>query len=497
MQRSNHNLSHDVKLTFDMGQIVPIGCTDVIPGDTFDQDSRALLRVSPLLAPVMHRVDVDIMHFFVPNRIMWDDWEKFITGGPDGEDATVAPYVTVPVGGFDVGTLADYLGIPPDKGAGDTVSALPFRAYAMIYNEWFRDEDLVSPIPVVKTNGSDTTTNTDLQRGAWKKDYFTSARTDPQKGPPISIPLTGNAPVAVAGANSAAGTEKLGILYKGTSSSTPYTMWSGNNELAAYNQTPTSNYQLFADTSALTAVTIADLRLASALQRYEENNARGNRYNELLLHRFGVRSSDARLQLPEFLGGGRETIQFSEVLQTANDVDSEGETVDAVGTMRGHGIATIKSNRYRKFFEEHGYVISVMIVRPKPVYADGLHRSWSRTTKEDYFTPELQLIGNQEILNKEVDLAHAQPDTTWGYQWRYDEYRSQPSRIAGEFRTILDFWTMSRIFETPPALNATFITCTPTDRIYAVPIQNQLWVQVHHKLFAKRGIVKKPNPRLM
>ena len=243
---------------------------------------------------------------------------------------------------------------------------------------------------------------------------------------------------------------------------------------------------IYADLSAVSGISVNALREALALQRYEEARARyGSRYIEYL--RFlGVKSSDARLQLPEYLGGGRQVIQFSEIMQTA-------EGTNPVGTLRGHGLAAMRSNRYRRFFEEHGYVMTLMSARPKTVYANGLFRHWNRRTKEDFWQKELEHIGQQEVLNKEVYAAHASPNGVFGYQDRYDEYRRSESLISGEFRTTLDFWHMARIFGSQPALNGTFVSCAPTERIFAVPSVDNLWIMAKHSIQARRLISAKGN----
>lgn len=244
--------------------------------------------------------------------------------------------------------------------------------------------------------------------------------------------------------------------------------------------------------SGVSAANINDLRLAFALQRYEEARARyGSRYVEYLRY-LNVRSSDARLQRPEYLGGGRQTIQFSEVLQTG--VTSDGDDTEGVGNLKGHGIAAVRSNRYRRFFEEHGWVITLMSVLPKTIYTQGLHRSFNRRTKEDYWQKELEHIGQQEILNKELYAAHATPDGTFGYNDRYDEYRRTPSRVSGEFRTSeLDYWHMARIFSSDPVLNGSFVTSDPTKRINAVQTNDVLWCMVNNSIQARRLVSKQAN----
>jgi len=489
MKRSKFSLSNTKLLSCDMGELVPCGMQEVLPGDTIQQATSCLVRVSPLLAPVMHPVNARIHHWYVPHRLIWEDFEDFITGGSDGFDASVFPTIT---DNFAVGTLGDYLGLPTGV-AGLEVSALPFRGYNLIFNEWYRDQDLVTPLVIDETSGPDTTTETDLQNCAWEKDYFTSARPWTQKGPEVSLPLTGDAPVKGIAAN----TQVYPITTPPTTYETGAT--AGNVYADARNaasdlddgrmyveEDPNNSGfpNIRADLSAVTAATINDLRVAFALQRFEEARARyGSRYTEYLRH-LGVKSSDARLQRPEYLGGGKQTIQFSEVLQTA-------EGTDPVGELRGHGIGAMRTNRYRRYIEEHGYVFSFISVKPKTIYAQGLPRTWNRRVKEDFFQKELQHIGQQSILNKELYAAHTTPEGTFGFQDRYDEYRRAESTIGGEFRTtVLDFWHMARIFGSDPTLNADFITSTPTKRINAVSTNDVLWIMCNHSIQARRLVAK-------
>lgn len=398
-------------------------------------------------------------------------------------------------GGFAVGSLADYLGVPTGVASRD-VSALPFRGYAKIWNEFYRDQDLETELTIDITSGADTTTNTTLQNADWEKDYFTTCRPWAQKGPAISLPLGSSAPVIgnskVIGLND--GTTNFGlrgdvggVLY---SSSTQFNTAKGAAAGAVTNSLrgvglALTNSGMLADLSTATAATINDLREAFALQRYEENRARyGSRFTEYLAAAFGVRSSDSRLQRPEYLGGGKQVIQFSEVLQTAPNASGDL----GVGELTGHGIGAVRSNRYRKFFEEHGYVYTFLQVQPKTMYAQGLPRTWNRRIKEDFFQRELQHVGQQEVLNKELYAAHATPEGTFGYQDRYDEYRRTESSIGGEFRTTLDYWHMARLFASDPALNATFVKSNPTKRVNQVQTADVLWVMANHSVQARRVI---------
>ena len=363
MKRTKHSLSHYKLLSCDMGELVPIGLLEVLPGDTFQHATSLLVRVSPLLAPVMHPVHVRIHHWFVPHRLVWDDWEAFITGGPDGNDASVFPTIDTSTNN-SIGSLYDYLGIPNINNL--EISALPLRAYQLIFNEWYRDQDLVTAAVIDTTSGADTTTEDALQKVAWEKDYFTSSRPWTQKGDDVSVPIGGTAPVIGMGKITNQNFNDGGAtVYESDGTSTTYPAsgaasinWgSANNQWQVEEDPNNAGFPwIRADLSQAAGSTINDLRLAFALQRYQEARARyGSRYTEYLRY-LGVRSSDARLQRPEYLGGGRQVIQFSEVLQTA-------EGTNAVATLRGHGIGAIRSRRYRRFFEEHGYVISLLSVK--------------------------------------------------------------------------------------------------------------------------------------
>lgn len=494
-KRSKFSLSHYKLATMNMGMIVPVGLTEVLPGDTLQQATSAFIRVTPLAAPVMHPVHVSIHHWYVPLRLIWDDFESFITGGEDGLDDSVYPTVTAGSSGFAIGSLADYLGVPTGV-ANLEVSALPFRAYDLIYNEWYRDENLVDPLVISTESGKDTTTSMTLQAHAWKKDYFTAASPWPQKGPAVTVPVE-------LGAQSAVSINITGNGSPSFNMGTLYTINNGNaqdaqcarftnpapdaNRITATWSDPALSATASFDGTELGTVDINKLREAFALQRFEEHRALyGSRYTEYLRY-LGIRASDARLQRPEYLGGGRQTIQFSEVLQTA-------EGTDPVGTMRGHGIAAMRTNRYRRFIEEHGLVLTFMMVQPIPVYAQGLPRLWNRRFKEDFWQKELEHIGEQEVLNKELYAASEEPDGVFGYQDRYDEYRSHESSISGEFRDTLDYWHMARIFDNQPTLNQSFVYGAPTNRVFMEQTQNHLYCMINHSIQARRLVSRRGNP---
>jgi len=490
MKRSKFSLSNYKLFSCDMGELIPCGLTEVLPGDTVQHATSAFLRCAPLLTPPMHPVNVNIHHWFVPHRLIWEDFEDFITGGPDGDDTSVFPTITHAGGsGAAVGSLADYLGVTP--GVNNLVtSALPFRGYALIWNEFYRDQDLQTELAISLASGADSTTSVALQNGAWEKDYFTSARPWEQKGPTISIPIGSEAPVQGLGFstsdNAPAGAT---ASYKDSdgvtrSFTTPWLLTSDAMVVRSQDVAGTKYPDVTADLSGASAVTINALREAMALQRFAEARARyGSRYTEYLRY-LSVKSSDARLQRPEYLGGGKNVIQFSEVLQTA-------EGTNPVGELRGHGVSSVRSNRYRRFFEEHGYVFTLLSVRPKTIYAQGLARHWNRRTREDFWQKELQHIGQQEVLNKEVYAAHATPDGTFGFQDRYDEYRRTESTIGGEFReTILNDWHFARIFASSPSLNADFVKCVPPERAFASSTNDVLYVMAKHNMQARRLVAR-------
>lgn len=479
-----------------MGFLVPMGCIDVLPGDIIEWATSLLLRASPLVTPVMHPVTVRIHHWFVPNRIIWDNWEEFITGGPDGLDATVHPTKT---GVISAASAPDYLGVP--LGTSTTYNVLPLRAYQLIYNEFYRDQDLVTEASISTGDGNDTTTGVTLRRIMWEKDYLTSARPWEQKGATITIPLGSTAPVlgiGVESLNATAGPSPT-LRRSGDTAGTYANFFNQDaSPTAGYdfyyeadNTSGTGKPNIRADLSTASAITINALREAAALQRFEENRARyGSRYSEYL-RVLGVRSADSRLQRPEYLGGGKQTIQFSEVLQTA-------EGANPVGTMRGHGISALRSNRFRRFFEEHGWIIPMLSIRPKTMYITGQERKWNRTDRYDYFQKELQHIGQQPVQNREATIAHASPTGVFGYQDRYDEYRRQESGVSGDFATsVLNSWHLARDLAAGTALNSSFVQCDPANsRIFAASTNDTIYCMARHSVRARRIVAKTGTSRL-
>lgn len=497
MRRNKFSLSHYKLMTGDMGHLLPLTWYDVLPGDTIQQSTSLLIRVSPLLAPVMHPVRVRIHHWFVPWRLIWQDSEDFITGGPDGTDTSVPPYRDS--ASITESSLRDYLGVPPGTYSPDLrYSVLPLRAYHLIWNEHYRDQDLVSERAVSVLSGSDVATSSTINSVAWEKDYFTTARETESKGDTVNIPLTGDAPITGIGKrNQNYATGPVNVYETDGSGTTAYADYrtASDGHIDAYidfEEDPNNaGYpNIRADLSAVSGVDINDLRLALSVQRYQEaRNKYGSRYTEYLRY-LGVSPSDGRLQRPEYLGGGRQVIQFSEVLD-------HGSAAANVGDLKGHGIAAMKTNRYRRFIPEHGLIMTLGSVVPKTIYTQGLHRSFSKSVKEDYFQKELQHIGDQEILNKEVYTEHASPDDTFGFQERYDEYRYHPSSISGEFHTSLDHWHLGRIFGSDPSLNSTFVTCAPSKRVLASSSTDAMYMMASHSIQARRMLTKRGSGRTL
>lgn len=492
MKTTKHTLSNYKLLTAKMGYLVPIGLQEALPGDTFQISSSAMLRVSPLAAPVMHPVTVRIHHFFVPHRLVWEGFEDFITGGPDGNDASSVPSFVADEPSVKKGSLMDYYGVPPNA-IGTNLSLLPRKGYAAIWNEYFRDQDLQGEVPDERL----------LQRIAWEKDYFTTARPWTQKGDDVTIPFGGRGDVVTKYSGNtdvqtweqAATGQSFGELYGEAD---------GN---ATFNDaTPPPGFARLRDGAPTfleaeysgTTVSVNDFRRAFALQRYQEARARyGSRYTEYLRY-LGVTPSDARLQRPEYLGGGSTSINFSEVLQTARNDEGQGDTGFGIGDMYGHGIAAMRSNKVRRFIEEHGYIHSFLSVRPKAVYQNGIHRHFLKRTREDFFQKELESIGQQPIWQNEIYAKAGQDyEDVFGYQDRYSEYRSTPSTVAGDFRDTLNYWHMARDLPDTTVLNSEFVACNPTERIHNVQGPDTLWCMVNNHVVARRMVRKNAQSRIM
>lgn len=514
-KRTKFSLSHYKLATMDMGELVPISWFEALPGDTIQMQTSAFVRVAPTLAPIMTPCHVNFMSFSVPLRLLWDngpddEWESFITGGPDGLNAAVPPYYTIPSGTtVPTGSLADYLGIPAgEEYQSDVdVSALPFRAYYKIWNEYFRDQDLQSEAQVgLDVEGGTIGNLTDGMsplKVSWKKDYFTVARPWEQKGPAVTVPVNlttdGASPLITANTTLSGGSVTFSgstpdgdssvNLLVGNGSTLRGNSYNYPEYITATLNNPTANTQITWNGGPETtgSITVDDIREAFALQRFEEARALfGSRYVEYLRY-LGVRSSDARLQRPEYLGGGSQVIQWSEVVQTA-------QGTDPVGTLRGHGVSGGRTRRWRRFFEEHSIVMTLAFIRPIALYTQSLPRAWSRTLKEDYWQKELQHVGQQEVLNKELYALGPSPDGVFGYMDRYDEYRSVQNTICGDFRDTLDYWHLGRVFSAQPVLNSDFIACNPSKRIFAEQTADEFYCMFLHSVQARRLVARKGRP---
>lgn len=504
------DLSHEKKLSLNMGDLVPIFMQETLPGDQFKVNIEHLIRFQPLLAPIMHRVNVYTHFFFVPNRLVWSGWESFITGGSDGEQSPLFPRISLDAGTtesiknlFRKGSLADYLGFPSSNVSTNgnfivDISALPFRAYQLIYNEYYRDQNLTDPVPFTSNSGSVSGSEfnaiTALRKRAWEKDYFTSALPWAQRGDQLTIPLSGEAPVTADGSQTTFKIKSTGLPPTDDALSTNMSKLSNMTD----GDLMFNNTGLETDLSNVSSSTINELRQAFSIQKWLEKNARGgSRYVEQLLTHFGVRSSDARLQRPEYLGGGKTPVIISEVLQNSASTEYSPQ-----GQMVGHGISVGNTNEFRKRFEEHGFVIGIMSILPRTSYQNGLPRVFQKYDKFDYFFPDLAHLGEQEVKKSELflDTTKFLDDEankgTFGYQPRYAEYRFVNDSVHGDMAGNLDFWHMGRKFTSLPPLNTSFVQSDPTQRIFAVedPNEHKLIVQTYCNFQAIRPLPKFGTP---
>ena len=643
MKRSKFNLTHTHSTTADAGQLIPFLLQPTLPGDRFRIGLKNFIRCQPMVAPLMHEVYFYTQYWYVPYRILWDNWEDFITGGGDLSASPAFPYVTAPAGGWQPGSLADYFGFPV-KQAGIEVSAMPFRAYAEIWNTRYRDEDLQTDVGIVYTDGKDNKTNSDILSPSWKRDYFTLARPWTQRGADILIPVTegghgaqiihrhtisyrvalfiwnmykidlsadpetldfttadmyfngasfefhdGSTPVTKTyNASTSTPAEKVAFLadlenyfsdyyHISWSGSVPYanletaiknwsstspqeipvpagseitlkrgedvagvpvetlvlTNWrfslycyisndetvpsvgvsdsfsgasvydaqgtrniwvrfTGSTACNYGNGEPLCSYTTYVTLSQTGAVSVRDLRASSALQRYAERSLKfGNRYEEFIQREFGVKPRDSRIQRPEYLGGGRGILNISEVLQTAEGTDT------SVGTMRGHGIASVAQRPIRFKSPEHGIIIGLLSIRPKAVYTQGIEREFLKRSRLDFFTPELANIGMQEVLTQELFATSTNKDSIFGYNDRYQEYRYHKPLVTGEFRDTLNYWNMARIFENAPNLNDEFINMEYSSEVFKRPfaVQDQSYhsflIMLENVIHAWRPIPKR------
>lgn len=481
---SAFDLSREQKLSGRIGNLIPTYLEEIVPGDQFRVNTESLVRFLPMIAPVMHRVDCYMHYFFVPNRLIWDQWEDFITGGQEGTTTPAMPVLSF-TGGASIGSLHDYLGLPTPGAdtASVNVSALPFRAYQLIHHEYYRDET-IDPELIKNPSSFNSLATSELvkiRNVRQEKDYFSSALPWPQRGADQSAPIE--------------------FSYKDISDifnedgSSPGISQNVETDSITGDQISAAGLARIENIESISML-INDLRRSSAIQRFLEKQARGGyRYIETIFNHFGVRSSDARLQRPEYLGGGRQPVSISEVLNTSATAS------EPQGNMSGHGVATGATQSFTAEFEEHGYVIGMFFVRPKPGYQQGVMRHWTRFDKFDFYWPEFANLGEQEIINRELffdssdDAYNAE---TFGYQQRYAEMKYGCDTVHGLFRTDLNHWTMARIFATQPNLNPDFVNVESEDydRVFAVAEEHDILVQLYHHVAARRPMPYFADPSL-
>lgn len=494
--RNTFDMSHDVKLSLNMGYLTPVCCYDAVPGDKWSIGCEAMVRFAPMVAPPMHRFNVYTHYWFVPKRLLWDNYKNWRTNTKVDDVLPAFPVITLDDTNTPIGSLPDYMGLPcPMPSNGRFVTAMQFAAYQFIYNEGYRDQNLIPEVNW-KLEDGDNSTNTDLltlRRRAWEHDYFTAALPFAQKGDAVEIPIA--AEVTLSGGLGPANRQ---LIKDASGNIIPSAQLESEAGFGALIANDGSTNPAWLDPNGSLEVrnadsSINDLRRAYALQRFLEKLARGgSRFTEFIRTVFGVKSSDARLQRPEYITGMSAPVMIGEVLNTTGTEDAPQ------GTMAGHGLG-VASGKYGSFYcEEDGYIIGIMSVMPRTAYQQGIPKQFMKWVDPfQEYLPDFAHIGEQEVMLEEVycDLLN---DTTevFGYMPRYAEYKYENNRVAGQFRTTLDFWHEGRIFATKPQLNQQFVECNPSHRIFAVtdPDEHKIWAHVLHKVTASRLMPKFGTP---
>jgi len=479
--RSSFDRSSSHKTTFDAGFLIPIFGDEVLPGDTFNLDMTGFCRLSTPLRPFMDNVFLNSFFFFVPLRLLWTNFPKFMGQQDNPGDSTsfTIPQIVSPAGGYGEQSIYDYFELPT-KIAGYTHSALYLRAYNLIWNEWFRDQNMQNSVPKNMGDGPDNVADYTLKRRGKRHDYFTGALPWPQKGPGVTIPLGTQAPITGIGTTNPNYNPSItGVRESsGLTVTYPFGVTTAGAALSYAGTVAANGYPaIFADLTKATASTVNQLRQAFQLQKLQERDARGGtRYTEIVQAHFNVVSPDARLQRPEYLGGGQGMVNVTQVPQTGPTVT--GQTPQ--GNLAAFGTSTVTGHGFTKSFTEHGVIIGLVSVRADLNYQQGLNRRWSRSTKYDFYWPALAMIGEQAVLNQEIYCQGTAGGTTdqavFGYQERYAEYRYKPSVITGKMRsnsaTPLDTWHLAQNFAALPTLSDTFIQDNPPiARVVAVPTE--------------------------
>ena len=497
IQRSSFDRSHGFKTTFDAGFLVPCFVDEALPGDTFKLEMTGFGRLATPLFPIMDNMFLHTFFFAVPVRLLWDNWEKFHGEQDAPGDSTdfLVPQVAPPAGGWLEGSMADYFGLPT-KVDHEPVNSLHFRAYNLIWNEWFRDENLQNPAVENKGDGPDLESDYILRYRGKRHDYFTSSLPFPQKGPSVNVPIGTTAPVTITGPQqfnwqSADGSDvNLGTVVSDAGGS-GFTYLKVNAATSVNNQVMRyqSGLEATADLTQATAATINQLREAFQVQRIYERDARaGTRYTEIIKGHFGVTSPDARLQRPEYLGGGSTPVNINPVAQTTQTL----ETGTPQGNLAAFGTVHFNRHGFTKSFTEHMVIVGLMSVRADLTYQQGINRMWSRQTRFDFYYPALAHLGEQAVLSKEIYAdGTAGDEDVFGYQERFAEYRYKPSTITGAFRSnadaSLDAWHLSQEFGSRPGLNQAFINDQPPiDRVIAVPTEPHFIFDSYFKLYCTR-----------
>jgi len=488
--RSSFDRTSTLKTAFNAADLVPIFVDEVLPGDTFNMNASYFGRLATPLKPILDNLYMEDFWFFIPNRLVWDNWEKFNGAQANPDDTTDYNVPNVEgAGAVQIGSIQDFMGLPLP--ANVPYNSLPFRGYNLVYNEWFRDQNLQNSVTVPTGDGPDTASTFALLKRGKRHDYFTSGLPWPQKGDPVTVPLGETAPII---GNPGQPTQYLSV--RSQDDGNPYMLnQSVDGVHIEMDSVQAANEQglLYADLASATGFTINQLRQSFQIQRLLERDARGGtRYIEILKSHFGVTSPDARLQRPEFLGGSSQMINISPVAQTSTSAyESSPVSLTPQGNLAGMGTVTGRSG-FTKSFVEHGFVIGLVNVRADLTYQQGLNRLWSRRTRFDYYWPALSHLGEQAILNKEIFAqGTAQDDNVFAYQEAWGEYRYRPSQVTSVMRSdagsSLDVWHLAQDFDNLPTLSAEFIEDNPPlDRVIAVPGEPHMLLDAYFKLRCAR-----------